>query len=390
MLSIIMLRLQRLKVEYYVFLVMTLMSLIFTFIFGATQNQDYTPTILVVDEDNSDYSKKVFSELQDNNAFKYSISEYDDAVKNVQDDKAAAALVINKGLQENIENNQKPVLGIIKTKENIDTMTLENIISSITSKMVGNIRIASITADFINQEKNIDHNKIFNEAYNKAVETWKYKKPIEISSTRLVEGNGTGYDNLTHSIIGFALFFSMYTIVFAIGEILNEKKYNTWNRILVSPISKNAILGGNLIVSFLVGFVQVGILFIAGKYLFGLNLGSNLLGVIIVLIAFVFTITSMGLFLSGLVKTHSQLAALTPVILTSTSMLGGCMWPLDIVENKIILALSNITPQKWAIEGIESIAMYGKGINGVIIPTLVLLGMGLLFFSTGVKLVKSE
>ncbi|WP_202709587.1 ABC transporter permease [Sporosalibacterium faouarense] len=390
MLSIIMLRLQRLKVEYYVFLVMTLMSLIFTFIFGATQNQDYTPTILVVDEDNSDYSKKVFSELQDNNAFKYSISEYDDAVKKVQDDKAAAALVINKGLQENIENNQKPVLGIIKTKENIDTMTLENIISSITSKMVGNIRIASITADFINQEKNIDHNKIFNEAYNKAVETWKYKKPIEISSTRLVEGNGTGYDNLTHSIIGFALFFSMYTIVFAIGEILNEKKYNTWNRILVSPISKNAILGGNLIVSFLVGFVQVGILFIAGKYLFGLNLGSNLLGVIIVLIAFVFTITSMGLFLSGLVKTHSQLAALTPVILTSTSMLGGCMWPLDIVENKIILALSNITPQKWAIEGIESIAMYGKGINGVIIPTLVLLGMGLLFFSTGVKLVKSE
>lgn len=103
-------------------------------------------------------------------------------------------------------------------------------------------------------------------------------------------------------------------------------------------------------------------------------------------IDFVFAVTSLGLFLSGIVKTHSQLAAVTPLILTSTAMLGGCMWPLEIVKSKTLLALANVTPQKWAMQGMEGIACYGQGFEAAVIPTLVLLGMGLIYFTAGVRL----
>lgn len=390
MLSIILLRLQRLKGEYYVFLIMTFLSLLFTFIFGASMKYDNTPVVLVVDQDSSSYSEKIIDELKDNDTFRYQLSNYEDAVSKVKSDKVLAALVIGQDFGKNIEENVEPKVGVIKTQDDFDVQSFERITESVINKMIGNIKLAEATANFISQEKEVDKTEVFNLAYSKAVESWKYRKPIHVNTSTLEIDSDTEYDPTIHSIIGFSLFFSMYTIVFAIGEILNERKYKTWGRLLVSPISKSSILGGNLVVTYLMGFVQVGVLFIAGKYLFGINLGSSLLGVLMILVAFVFAITSIGLFLSGIVKTHSQLSAMTPIVLTSTSMLGGCMWPLEIVNNKIILAIANITPQKWAIEGLESMAMYGNDFNGAVIPTIVLLGMGLVFFTFGVRLVKFE
>ncbi|MGE5629772.1 MAG: ABC transporter permease [Caulobacteraceae bacterium] len=142
--------------------------------------------------------------------------------------------------------------------------------------------------------------------------------------------------------------------------------------------------------AYLEGAIQFGVLIIAGKYLFGIDWGSSTAGILTVAAAFVFAVTYLGLMLSGLVKSFSQLSAVTPVVLTSTAMLGGCMWPLDIVNSKVILFMANLTPQKWAMQGMERIASYGQGFEAAILPAAVLLGMGAVFFAVGVKLVRFE
>jgi ABC-2 type transport system permease protein len=191
-------------------------------------------------------------------------------------------------------------------------------------------------------------------------------------------------------MIGFTVFFSMYTMVFSIGTILSDKQYKTWDRILISPISMPSILGGTMIVSFLVGIIQMAVLVLGGKYLIGIDWGNSTAGIMLVVTVFVFTVTSLGLMLSGIVKTQAQLGAMAPVILTSTSMLGGCMWPLEIVNNKVLLFLAELTPQKWAIQGMEEIAAKGMGFEAAIIPSIVLFAMGIVFFGIGVKMVKQN
>jgi ABC-2 type transport system permease protein len=221
------------------------------------------------------------------------------------------------------------------------------------------------------------------------MESWKYKRPMEVKTS--VAGTGSSsFDNLKHSMIGFSVFFSMYTMVFGIGTILEDRQYKTWQRMLISPVSKASILGGSMVVAYITGILQMGVLILASKYLMGIDWGSSMLGVLMVAGAFVFTVTSMGLLLSGVVKTHAQLSSITPVVLTSTSMLGGCMWPLEIVNNKLLLFLAELTPQKWAIQGMEGIAVKGMGFEAAIFPTIVLLGMGVLFFAAGVKVMKFE
>ncbi len=385
MLSIIKLRLLRLRDDVMVFVLMTAMALGFTAIFGISFNE-YRPTILIVDEDNSYYSEKIIMELKENKDFNFISTDLSSASVEIEEGKASVGLLIRDGFNEDIENGRDVSLGIMKLKDDTVILSLQELISSITLKMSGGIKTADITADYIHSVKlEADAEEIKISAYDSVMDYWKFKNPISVTSMDVTTGNDSGYDGQKHSMIGFAIFFSMYTMVFAIGTILSDKHYKTWERMLISPVSKTSILGGSMIVAYLTGAVQMGVLILCGKILLKIDWGNSMPGVLMVSGAFVFAVTSLGLMLSGFIKTHAQLSSLAPIVLTSTSMIGGCMWPLEIVNNKVLLFMAELTPQKWAIQGIESIASGGMGFNAAVIPTIVLMAMGLVYFTIGVK-----
>lgn len=390
MLSIIRLRLLRLREDTAVFILMTVMAFGLTAIFGASMD-GYRPKVLVVDEDKSGYSEAFINELKADNGFSFIDSDMKNALSEVEEGKVLTALVIRKGFDEDIKSGEKVSLGVIKVKDGTTILALQKLASGIALKMAGGVRISDITADLVYSEKpEANKQEIRDYAYRSIMEAWKYKKPMEVLPSAAEVGNMGSYDNLKHSMIGFSIFFSMYTMVFGIGTILSDKQYKTWQRMLISPVSKASILGGSMVVAYITGAIQIGVLILGGRYLLGIDWGSSIPGILMVAGAFVFTVTSMGLMLSGVVKTQAQLAAVTPVVLTSTSMLGGCMWPLEIVNNKLLLFLAELTPQKWAMQGMESIASKGMGIEAAVFPTIVLLAMGVLFFGVGVRIMKFE
>jgi len=390
MLGIIKLRLLRLRDDFWIYVIMMIMAFGLTVVFGVSFD-DYKPTVLIVDENKSSYSENLTEELGRNHAFAFVEANRINAVTQVTEGKALAAVLIEDGFEAAIKAGSPVPLGIMKRKDDTLLLTLEQQLSSAASKMTGGVRIAEITADYIAfMQPMSDRESVKETAYHSVMDSWEYKDPITIDSTAVNTNTDSGYDSLKHSMIGFSLFFSMYTMVFGIGTILYDRQYKTWQRMMITPVSKASILGGSMIVTYLAGAIQLGILVLAGKYLLRIDWGSSIAGILLIVAAFIFAITTMGLLLSGLVKTQAQLASVTPVLLTSTSMLGGCMWPLDIVNNKVLLFLAELTPQKWAIQGMEDIASKGLGFEAAVIPTLVLAAMGLIFFAVGVKLMKYE
>ena len=389
MLSIIKLRLLGLRDDFAVIVLMTVMALGFTAIFGISFDH-FRPTVLVVDEDKSGYSEALINELKDDKGLNFEAMDMKDAAAKVEEGKAIAALVIPKGFDEGIKSGDSASLGVLKIKDDILIFTMQEVVSGIVLKMAGGERIADITADFIYTLKPEAGQAVKVSAYQSVMEAWEYKRPLEVISAVAGTGADSSYDNLKHSMIGFSLYFSMYTMVFGIGTILNDRQYKTWQRMLITPVSRASILGGNMATAYFIGAIQIGILILGGKYLLGIDWGSSISGILTVAGSFVFAVTSMGLMLSGVVKTHAQLSAVTPVVLTSTSMLGGCMWPLDIVNNKVLLLLAELTPQKWAMQGMESIVSKGMGFEAAVYPAIVLMAMGVLFFAVGVKVMRFE
>ncbi|HCX62681.1 MAG TPA: hypothetical protein DHU59_09620 [Clostridiales bacterium] len=383
MLSVIKLRLLRLRDEWMIFLFMTAMALGFTAIFGASFTT-YKPTVYIVDEDKSYYSQALISELNTYKDFKFKETDMKAAEKDIEEGNVSMGLLIKKGFQRDVEEGLSISLGIMKIKDDTVILAIQEILSSITMKMAGANRIADVTAAFIQSAKpDTDFEKIKSSSYDNVMDSWKYKNPISVEATVAETGIRAGYDGLMHSMIGFTLFFSMYTMVFGIGTILYDKQHKTWERMLISPVSRTEILGGSMIVAYITGAVQMGVLILSGKYLIGIDWGNSMAGVLLVSGAFIFAVTSLGLMMTGFIKTQAQLGSIAPIVLTSTSMLGGCMWPLEIVNNKALLLLAELTPQKWAMQGIESIASSGMGFEAAILPSIVLTVMGITFFTIG-------
>jgi len=383
MIAIIKLRLMKLRDEIKLIGIMTIMTLVMIAVFSSVNYTEEVIPFGFIDDENSELSQMVFENI--NNTEGYSLKHYslEEAKEAVKKDDIDGAFYLKGDFTQQVMSGEVSVEKLL-VAENMANMQMDNLLSRAISQASIDYQISNMLSQIVSQDD------IEVQAYvlNSINEHWTYKKPITVSSMSLREE--TSYSSLKHSIVGFSLFFAMFTIIFGISDILMDKEYHTWDRTLVSPISKFSILSGNLVMTFALGFVQVSSMFLVSKYLFKVDWTGNMLYLLVVIAAFVFCVTSLGMFLSNFVNSIGQLSAISPVIITGTAMLGGCFWPLEIVTSKPLLLLSNITPQKWAIEAIEKVIIHGYNLNEVMFSVAVLVGMGIVYLSLGTYLLEKK
>lgn len=360
------------------------MMLIFTYIFGGSfSSKSVKPTVYIVDKAENNVSELLITKLQESKAIKLKEVGYDEAIESVERSKGIGAIVVEQGT-EGIK------LSLMSINETRDTMMLKSLLSGISSVFRNDMKLADITYNYLDKtgiavEKNMIQKDIMKE-----IGELRDKKTFYKTSSEFIDTDLYGYDNLKQALAGFALFFSMFLVFFGIGNIVDEKKHYVWQRQLVSPIKNISILSGNVIATFIAGFMNILVMVYGGKYLFHIDWGKSDIGVLLLLGAFIFTITCLGLFISSFFKTQQQLSSIVPVITVSTSMLGGCMWPLEIIQSKTLLFIANLTPQKWALEGIKDMIMYGHGIESIVTPVLVLLLMGIIYLALGIRFINAS
>ena len=378
--SILLLKLMHIKKDLKIVLLMAALSLGFIFIFAGPANRVSNYKILVTSDEITPSYSRFMSELRKNNSYRFEEIDYKTVKSEVEEGKVLAGIYY-----------KDDEIRIIKTKEDININILENLATNTLFNIQSSSMIAEELVEYLNEIKPIDRAASKSYIYNDIMDAIENRKSMVVS--RGFEDNEDLYefDGFKHITIGMILFMSMFSIVYGIGSILEDKQYNTWDKMVISTLTKADILGGNLISAFLVGATQLLLLMFLTKYLMGMDWGddSKFIWVIIIGLLFVLATISLGLLLAGLVKTHNQLSSLTPILLTSTSMLGGTMWPLEIVENKFIRFLANLTPQKWAIEAMEEIVIYNGNLSDALPGMVALIIMSIIFFSIGVKLVKA-
>jgi ABC-2 type transport system permease protein len=189
--------------------------------------------------------------------------------------------------------------------------------------------------------------------------------------------------------LGVYIMFTMFTVLFQAGDVLQERRTGTWGRLLSTPASKAAVMGGKALGSYAVGLAQVLVLVLVGKYVFRINFGPNLGAVLAILAVLVAVVTGLGLFLSTLVRTLPQLQTLAPIVIVSTSMLGGCYWPIEMVS-PTMQTISKVTPQAWAMAALTDVTLRGQSLASTLSNLGVLACFGVAFFILGVSRTKFE
>ena len=376
MLNMIKVRLLEYKAMFPVVIAMTIMAVAFIYVFGIGFGQTYQPPVAIVDEDRSEESRRVVESLIGEKEFETKEYILDEAVNLLESSKVIAVIVIPENYSQDIKANTGTIQ-FIKISTVMEHYALELALSAIIDRVYGNEEFLNRISQVYTMT-NLEMNK--ENMLATINDTYKDRPMLKTIATAYESDSANYYDSLKQSFMGFILFFSMFTMVFGIGGIVENKQTRVWHRQIVSPIPSHIILGSALIVGFAVGFFQISIMVLTGTYIFDIDLGKSTLALLLVISAYIMAAMSLGFFISSLVKTEQQLSAFTPMIIVSTSMLGGCMWPLEMVSNNFIRTLSIITPQRWAMEGLQQVIIFNGDIGNVIEPITYMLILAIIFF----------
>jgi ABC-2 type transport system permease protein len=356
--AMLKLKIRLMKDNRILYIIMLGMGLLLAAVFGDVfASGDYLPSVAWVNE----------AGVIEDSELAYRIGETGDFAVVPMDLPSAYEAVENGDVIAAV-NRTGTGLELIALRESLEVMQLQRALEAqqLQSASVEKLKAAVMTVLEVGSESSetMDQAAVERAVQFEAVSTWDYDEDI-------------------HYTLGMTLFFVTYSVLFTVGDLLEDKRLGTMNRMLVSPVSRVSILVANLIAALTIGVLQVGIMFIAGKFLFGIAFGSQLPLMLVIAVIYLFTITALSLFVVSIVRNMSQLGALSPIVLTGMGMLGGCMWPLEIIDSKALLFLADLTPHHWALSSIERLSIHGVPDSSTWFAIGVLFLMGIVYLVLG-------
>lgn len=183
-----------------------------------------------------------------------------------------------------------------------------------------------------------------------------------------------------------AVFFALFTGVFGILSIYEERRQWTLQRLLVSPTPRVYILAGRLLGNLVIVLVQLLVLLAALTLVASVVIGEptfvwgpNLPGLFLVTTALALCTSGLGVFVVGLARSQDQVQIFAPMINITLAVLGGS-FGFNLPEQA-----SQFSLIYWGVNAFTKLASLQTDIG---INLLILFGQGIVLFLVGIWLFK--
>ena len=170
---------------------------------------------------------------------------------------------------------------------------------------------------------------------------------------------------------------------FAIS-LVNERIYGTFLRLRTTPLSRADVLAGKGLACFVASLAVVTLLLAIGGGFMGVRL-DNPVALAAAVLCTALCFTGIMMFISALGENPRAVSGAGWAILLGISMIGGGMIPL-IAMPPWMLAASHVSPVKWGILALEGAIWRGFSASEMLLPCVILLGVGVLGFAAGVAM----
>lgn len=173
------------------------------------------------------------------------------------------------------------------------------------------------------------------------------------------------------------LFTLITSLVFGSG-LVASRRLGTLQRMLATPTPARAIVLGYAMTAFVVALSQAAGLLVIGSLFFRVDWGDPAaVAILLVLLAVVGA--ALNLIMGTVARTPEQAVAAAVPIGLALGMLGGCMWPLEVVS-PAMRSVGHLTPNAWAMDAWIRLVFVRVELQGVGRQLLVLAAFaGVLF-----------
>ena len=194
--------------------------------------------------------------------------------------------------------------------------------------------------------------------------------PVEVRELDVL-GAEVETGSFSHTAPGNLVLF-VFINTFVISTILAyDRKSGIIGRMLSTPTPPASVLLGLGMSKLVFALVQSAVLVGLGSLAFGVVWGDPVAAVALT-VTFAVLSTAVGLLIGSWVHEAEQAQAIGIPLSVGAGMLGGCMWPLDIVPRPMQL-LGHLTPHAWTMDAWIELIFDGASITAIL-PNLAVLG----------------
>lgn len=171
------------------------------------------------------------------------------------------------------------------------------------------------------------------------------------------------------------MYLMMNLLIFGGTTIADARRNGVLRRLMMMPVRRWELIGGLIYGLILLGAAQIAAMLVFGKFIFGVNLGANLPGVILVLLAFSWVAASLGVLIGSVLNAPDRVVGVCVLSSLLMAAIGGCWWPLEVAP-QFAQYLAKAVPTGWALQALHQLISFGSGLDAVVMPLLVVLAFG--------------
>ncbi len=156
------------------------------------------------------------------------------------------------------------------------------------------------------------------------------------------------------------------------SALIATRDLGIYERMLAGPVTTRSVVVGETLAYLGVAVLQSAIILVAGAVVFDVDWGDPL-GAAALVGVWALVGTGAGVLTGTLFRTPEQATSIGPPIGIALAMLGGCMWPLEIVPG-FMQAIGHLVPHAWAVDGWITLLSRDGSLGDIATELLVLAG----------------
>jgi ABC-2 type transport system permease protein len=373
------------------FLLPVILISLFAFAYGSigTYNGRSEPVkLLVTDLDKTPLSKEIIYKIDSLNDI---LIIFSDSIKSealVIKGEYACALIIYKGFQDSLEyGNEMPIELVYDRSREMEIGILQQNLISILMSSTSEIIIKKNIEKYLQEIFPDDENDISDDIFGTVIKNDGNNQSIKWTPVVGIK-NDTKL-GLIQAVAGTAILMLLFSVAGVGTSILEEKENGTINRLLYSPLKGSTILYSKMLFAFFISILQLSAMFLFAWLILNMDMSVNIPGLILMIIATSFAVSSLGIFLASVAKTRQQAQNLSTIIILVMSAIGGSMIPLFIMPS-ILQKIALLSVNYWGIQGFYDLFWRALPLEEILPKILVLMSIGVAMTLASIRLFRKR
>ncbi|HUO47982.1 MAG TPA: ABC transporter permease [Acidimicrobiales bacterium] len=281
------------------------------------------------------------------------------------------AVIIPADLDIRVRAGQPTTVAVIAEQANNGQQAAASAVGAVVARQGGQLQAASFTVAQAGGD--------FDRALALAGSIAPHVSQVGVTATQADSSAAILPEGFSYSAPTMLVLFVFINALAGGGQIIENRRIGMYERMSSAPIRARTIIAGETLTYTSTALLQAVLIVVVGAALFGVSWG-NPPAALCLIVLWALVGAGAGMLAGTLFRTPEQATSIGPAMGIALGMLGGCMWPLAIV-NGTMRQIGHVAPQAWAVDAWTTLLARHGTLPAITRPLLILAAFAAAFLS---------